>query len=153
MRIRRVGATSHIQQHVRNGTHHSGAPPRGPTPRGIRHADTTTRTVLVIGGGTSGNTLTALLRKSGIPVDLIEADPDWKSSVGAGITLQGNALRVLREAGVLGGIEKDGYAADGIAILAPDGTVLDAPPEIHTGGDDLPAHVGMERPSGAPPTR
>ncbi|MER5215472.1 FAD-dependent oxidoreductase [Streptomyces sp. NPDC002838] len=102
--------------------------------------------VLVIGGGTSGNALTVLLRRAGIAVELVEASPDWKAVGGSGITLQGNALRVLREVGVLDGIEKDGYAAEGVAILAPDGTVLHAHEELRTGGDDLPAHMGMQRP-------
>ncbi|MGW0707545.1 FAD-dependent oxidoreductase [Streptomyces sp. NPDC002643] len=106
----------------------------------------TPRSVLVIGGGTSGNALAVLLRRAGIAVDLIEASPDWKASLGSGITLQGNALRVLREVGVLEGIEKDGYQAKGVAVLAPDGTVLHAHEELRTGGDDLPAHIGMQRP-------
>jgi 2-polyprenyl-6-methoxyphenol hydroxylase-like FAD-dependent oxidoreductase len=105
-----------------------------------------TLSVLVVGGGTSGNALTVLLRRAGIAVDLVEASPDWKASAGSGITLQGNALRVLREVGVLEGIEKDGYAAEGVAVLAPDGTVLHAHEELRTGGDDLPSHIGMQRP-------
>jgi len=109
--------------------------PTGPTP-----------SVLVVGGGTSGNALTVLLRRAGIAVDLVEVSPDWKASAGSGITLQGNALRVLREVGVLEGVQKDGYAADGVAVLAPDGTVLHAHPELRTGGDDLPSHIGMQRP-------
>ncbi|MFF3372425.1 FAD-dependent oxidoreductase [Streptomyces sp. NPDC002680] len=109
-------------------------------------ANRLTRTALIIGGGTSGNTLTVLLRRAGIAVDLVEASPDWKAAAGSGITLQGNALRVLREVGVLAGIEKDGYAADGVAILTPDGTVLHTHDELRTGGEDLPAHIGMQRP-------
>ncbi|WP_416980203.1 FAD-dependent oxidoreductase [Streptomyces sp. T028] len=109
-------------------------------------ADSQNTRVLVIGGGTSGNALTVLLRRAGIAVDLIEASPDWKAAAGSGITLQGNALRVLREVGVLDDVEKDGYAAEGVAVLAPDGTVLHAHDELRTGGDDLPAHIGMQRP-------
>ncbi|MEU9348678.1 FAD-dependent oxidoreductase [Streptomyces sp. NPDC048278] len=109
-------------------------------------ADNPDRSVLVIGGGTSGNALTVLLRRAGIAVDLVEAGPDWKASAGAGITLQGNALRVLREVGILDAVERDGYAADGVALLAPDGTVLHAHDELRTGGDDLPSHIGMQRP-------
>ncbi|WP_369230751.1 FAD-dependent oxidoreductase [Streptomyces sp. R21] len=107
---------------------------------------TATRTVLVVGAGTSGNALTVLLRRAGIAVDVVEASPDGKAAAGSGITLQGNALRVLREVGVLEGIEKDGYAAEGVAVLAPDGTVLHAHEELRTGGDDLPSHIGMQRP-------
>ncbi|MFI1566561.1 FAD-dependent oxidoreductase [Streptomyces sp. NPDC020490] len=105
-----------------------------------------TRTVLVVGGGTSGSALTVLLRRAGIAVDLVEASPDWKAAAGSGITLQGNALRVLREVGVLPGVEKYGYAAEGVAILTADGTVLHAHEELRTGGDDLPSHIGMQRP-------
>ncbi|MGW1780005.1 FAD-dependent oxidoreductase [Streptomyces sp. NPDC002143] len=107
---------------------------------------TDTRTVLVVGGGTSGNALTVLLRRAGTAVDLVEASPDWKASAGSGITLQGNALRVLREVGVLEGVVKEGFAADGVAVLASDGTVLHAHDELRTGGDDLPSHIGMRRP-------
>ena len=107
---------------------------------------TATRTVLVVGAGTSGSALTVLLRRAGIAVDVVEASPDWKAAAGSGITLQGNALRVLREVGVLEGIEKEGYAAEGVAVLAPDGTVLHAHEELRTGGDDLPSHIGMQRP-------
>ncbi|MFI8535128.1 FAD-dependent oxidoreductase [Streptomyces aquilus] len=109
-------------------------------------ADSRTPSVLIIGGGTSGNALTVLLRRAGIAVDLVEASADWKAAAGSGITLQGNALRVLREVGVLDAIQKEGYKAEGVAILAPDGTVLAAHEEFRTGGDDLPSHIGMQRP-------
>ncbi|NUR66350.1 MAG: FAD-dependent oxidoreductase [Streptomyces sp.] len=109
-------------------------------------ADSLAPSVLIIGGGTSGNALTVLLRRAGIGVDLVEASPDWKAAAGSGITLQGNALRVLREVGVLDTIVKEGYKAEGVAILTPDGTVLAAHEELRTGGDDLPAHIGMQRP-------
>ncbi len=58
------------------------------------------RRVLVIGAGTSGSAAAILLRRAGISVDLIEVAPDGNAAVGSGITLQGNALRVLRELGV-----------------------------------------------------
>ncbi|MEK8174365.1 FAD-dependent monooxygenase [Streptomyces sp. M19] len=61
------------------------------------------RTVLVIGGGAAGNAVTILLRRAGIAVDLVESRDDWNATAGSGITLQGNALRVLRELGVWGG--------------------------------------------------
>lgn len=109
-------------------------------------ADSLAPSVLIIGGGTSGNALTVLLRRAGIGVDLVEASPDWKAAAGSGITLQGNALRVLREVGVLDTIVKEGYKAEGVAILTPDGSVLAAHEELRTGGDDLPAHIGMQRP-------
>ncbi|MFD4506788.1 FAD-dependent oxidoreductase [Streptomyces sp. NPDC058457] len=105
-----------------------------------------TPTVLVIGGGASGSAVTVLLRRSGIPVDLIEARPDWNAATGSGITLQGNALRVLRELGVWDQVRASGYAFGSLGVTAPDGTVLFVAEDIRTGGEDLPATLGMQRP-------
>ena len=103
------------------------------------------RTVLVVGGGASGNAMTVLLQRAGITVELIEADPDW-NVLGSGITLQGNALRVLREVGVWDEVRESGYAPDAVGLAAPDGTVFHVQEDIRTGGDDLPAVFGMQRP-------
>ncbi|MGW0710042.1 FAD-dependent monooxygenase [Streptomyces sp. NPDC002643] len=92
------------------------------------------RNVLVVGGGTVGNTLTILLRRSGIEVDLVEKDPEWGAH-GSGITLLGNALRVLREAGVWDQVE---------AAIAPTPAHLD---QWKYGGPDLPGVCGMYRPT------
>ena len=106
---------------------------------------TRARSVLVIGGGASGNAVTVLLRRAGIAVDLIEAKPDW-NVLGSGITLQGNALRVLRELGVWDAVRESGYAFDSVGLATPDGTVFHVQQDIRTGGDDLPATIGMQRP-------
>ncbi|MFC8430431.1 FAD-dependent oxidoreductase [Streptomyces sp. NPDC057253] len=103
------------------------------------------RRVLVVGGGTSGNTTAVLLRRAGIDVDLVEARPDWNVR-GSGITLQGNALRVLRETGVWDEVREHGFAFDALGLTAPDGTVLHVGDVLRTGGDDLPATLGMQRP-------
>ncbi|MEV5955388.1 FAD-dependent oxidoreductase [Streptomyces sp. NPDC051987] len=109
-------------------------------------ADSPTRRVMVIGGGASGNAVTVLLRRAGIAVDLIEARPDWNATTGSGITLQGNALRVLRELGVWEQVESSGFPFGTLGITAPDGTELHVAQDIRTGGDDLPATLGMQRP-------
>lgn len=106
----------------------------------------TDRRVLVIGGGAAGNAVTVLLRRAGLAVDLIEAKDDWNATAGSGITLQGNALRVLRELGVWERVEASGFGFGSVGITAPDGTVLHVAEDIRTGGDDLPATVGMQRP-------
>ncbi|WP_329473012.1 FAD-dependent oxidoreductase [Streptomyces sp. NBC_01723] len=105
-----------------------------------------TRKVLVIGGGAAGNAVTILLRRAGLTVDLVEAKDDWNATAGSGITLQGNALRVLRELGVWEQVEASGFGFGSVGITAPDGTVLHAQDDLRTGGDDLPATVGMQRP-------
>ncbi|MFD8276286.1 FAD-dependent oxidoreductase [Streptomyces flaveolus] len=104
------------------------------------------RTVLVVGGGAAGNAVTILLRRAGLAVDLIEAKDDWNATAGSGITLQGNALRVLRELGVWERVEASGFGFGSVGITAPDGTVLHVQDDLRTGGDDLPATVGMQRP-------
>ncbi|WP_128377251.1 FAD-dependent oxidoreductase [Streptomyces cavernae] len=103
------------------------------------------RSVLVVGGGTSGNAMTVLLRRAGIAVDLVEIKPDWNVR-GSGITLQGNALRVLREIGVWDEVREHGFGFDSLGLTAPDGTVLHVSEGIRIGGDDLPATLGMQRP-------
>ncbi|WP_051827448.1 FAD-dependent oxidoreductase [Streptomyces bicolor] len=110
-------------------------PPAGGTP-----------TVLVIGGGAAGNAVTILLRRAGIAVDLVEAKPDWNATTGSGITLQGNALRVLRELGVWERVAASGFPFGTLGITTPDGTVLHVAEDIQTGGEDLPATLGMRRP-------
>lgn len=106
----------------------------------------TPRTVLVIGGGAAGNAATIFLRRAGLTVDLIEARDDWNATAGSGITLQGNALRVLRELGVWEQVKASGFGFGSVGITAPDGTVLHVAENLRTGGDDLPATVGMQRP-------
>ncbi|MFE7029021.1 FAD-dependent oxidoreductase [Streptomyces sp. NPDC057621] len=106
----------------------------------------TPRTVLVIGGGAAGSAVTVLLRRAGLAVDLVEARSDWNATAGSGITLQGNALRVLRELGVWDEVEASGFGFGSVGITAPDGTVLHVQEDLRTGGDELPATVGMQRP-------
>src|SRR4051812_12119811 len=106
----------------------------------------TVRTVLVIGGGSAGNAMTILLRRAGTAVDLVEAKEDWNATAGSGITVQGNALRVLRELGVWEQVRASGFPFDSFGVTAQDGTVLQVVEDIRTGGDELPATVGMQRP-------
>jgi 2-polyprenyl-6-methoxyphenol hydroxylase-like FAD-dependent oxidoreductase len=101
-------------------------------------------TVLVVGGGTSGNAITILLRRAGVQVDLVEIHPDWNTR-GSGITLQGNALRALREIGVWDQVREHGFGFNTLGLTAPDGTVLHVADDFRTGGPDLPATLGMQR--------
>ncbi|WP_138734407.1 FAD-dependent monooxygenase [Modestobacter excelsi] len=103
--------------------------------------------VLVIGGGVAGAATAILLADAGVSVDLVEMKPDV-TALGSGITLQGNALRVLRELAVLDECLVQGYAADQLVIRAPDpaATVVATLTEHRSGGPDLPASMGMYRP-------
>ncbi|MEL7977966.1 FAD-dependent oxidoreductase [Isoptericola sp. F-RaC21] len=105
------------------------------------------RSVLVVGGGAAGCATAILLAEAGVQVDVVEARPDVPAT-GSGITLQGNALRVLRDLGVWEPVSAAGYAFDSLGIRAPDpaGTLVAEIPDVRTGGPDLPATLGMSRP-------
>jgi 2-polyprenyl-6-methoxyphenol hydroxylase-like FAD-dependent oxidoreductase len=104
--------------------------------------------VLVVGAGAAGTAATILLAGGGVSVDLVDSKPDI-SALGSGITLQGNALRVLRELGVWDQVIEHGYAFDTLGLRAPDpaGTLIVELDDVKTGGPDLPATVGMYRPT------
>jgi 2-polyprenyl-6-methoxyphenol hydroxylase-like FAD-dependent oxidoreductase len=106
---------------------------------------TAVSTVAVVGGGVAGFATAILLAEAGVTVDLVEAKPAV-DALGSGITLQGNALRVLRRLGVWDGVERLGYGFDTLGLRAPDGTLLAELPDARLGGADLPATVGMYRP-------
>ncbi|MCL9793936.1 FAD-dependent monooxygenase [Frankia sp. AgKG'84/4] len=103
--------------------------------------------VLVVGAGTAGAAAAALLADAGVRVDLVEIRPDV-TALGSGITLQGNALRVLRQLGVLTECLARGWPADGLLLRAPDAaaSVVAELAEHRSGGPDLPASMGMYRP-------
>ena len=102
--------------------------------------------VLVVGGGAAGAATAILLADAGVAVDLVEIKPE-PTAVGSGITLQGNALRVLRQLGVWERVRDAGYPFDSLGLRAPDpvGTLVAEIPDARTGGPDLPATVGLPR--------
>lgn len=103
--------------------------------------------VLVVGAGLAGTGVAVHLAAQGVAVDLVEIKPEV-TALGSGITLQGNALRELRNLGVWEQVQEHGYAFDVTGIRAPDpaGTVVAEVPDAKTGGPDLPAAMGMPRP-------
>lgn len=63
--------------------------------------------ILIVGGGIAGLTFAALLRRTGINIDLIEKAEQWKP-VGAGIALGINAARILGHLGLSERLLKSG---------------------------------------------
>lgn len=106
------------------------------------------RNVLVVGGGAAGAATAILLAEGGVSVDLVDLKPDV-AALGSGITLQGNALRVLRQLGVWDRVKAGGCAFDTLGLRAPDpaGSLIAELTDIRTGGPDLPATLGMYRPA------
>jgi 2-polyprenyl-6-methoxyphenol hydroxylase-like FAD-dependent oxidoreductase len=103
--------------------------------------------VLVVGGGAAGTATAIFLANAGAAVDLVEVKPE-PTTVGSGITIQGNALRVMRQLGVWEQVREAGYTFEGLGLRAPDpaGTLVADLPAMKTGGPDLPDAMGMPRP-------
>lgn len=71
------------------------------------------RSALVVGGGVGGMTAAISLKRLGIAVDLIDADPHWRV-YGAGISITGISLRAFDALGVLDEIRKRGFVGSGM---------------------------------------
>lgn len=104
-------------------------------------------TVLVVGGGAAGAAVATLLARGGVAVDLVDSKPDV-AVAGSGITLQGNALRVLREVGVWDKAHNDAFGFESMAMRLPDpqATIVVERADTKIGGPDLPSTAGMQRP-------
>jgi 2-polyprenyl-6-methoxyphenol hydroxylase-like FAD-dependent oxidoreductase len=104
--------------------------------------------VLIVGAGIAGPAAAILLAEGGVSVDLVERKPEV-TALGSGITLMGNALRVLRQVGVWDQVESAGFGfgATGLRAPGPQATLIAEIPDAHTGGADLPATLGMPRPA------
>jgi 2-polyprenyl-6-methoxyphenol hydroxylase-like FAD-dependent oxidoreductase len=62
---------------------------------------------LIVGGGIAGLTLATALHQQGFAAELVERSPSWHT-VGAGIHLHANGMRVLRALGVGEAVERAG---------------------------------------------
>ncbi|MFT4123083.1 MAG: FAD-dependent monooxygenase [Microbacteriaceae bacterium] len=105
----------------------------------------TVRNVLVVGGGFTGLTAAIALAQRGVTATVAERVPQWLP-VGHGITVQGNALKVFREIGVLDRMLERGQGFSTLALCHADGHVLELLDTPHTGGEDLPSTMGALRP-------
>lgn len=74
--------------------------------------------VLVVGAGMAGVGLGILLVEAGVNVRVVDTK-DGVHALGSGITLQGNALRVLRDLGVWEEVAAHGYAFDDLGLRPP----------------------------------
>lgn len=104
----------------------------------------TVSSVLVVGGGVTGSVAAIALAQRGVEVTLVERSPEWYG-VGHGITVQGNALKMFREIGVLEPIMEKGHGFNELRMRLADGTDMATIPVAHTGGDDLPSTLGALR--------
>lgn len=103
------------------------------------------RSALIVGGGFTGLTTAIALAQRGVEVTLVDKAQAW-ARVGHGLTIQGNALRVFREIGVIDEVLAIGQAENAVTLYFADGRVMAEMPTPRTGGDDLPATLGALRP-------
>lgn len=100
--------------------------------------------VLIVGGGIGGMAAAIALRSQGVPVDLIDSDPEWRV-YGAGITITGPTLRAYRDLGLLDDLAREGFFCRGQKVFLYDGTPVSeaSPPPAAPG---LPSAGGIMRP-------
>jgi 2-polyprenyl-6-methoxyphenol hydroxylase-like FAD-dependent oxidoreductase len=79
---------------------------------------------------------------------VFEAKPEL-SALGSGISLQGNALRVLDALGAWDDSRAAGYPFEGLNLRAPGpgAPIVAQLPDVRGGGPDYPAQMGMPRPA------
>lgn len=99
---------------------------------------------LIVGGGIGGMAVAISLKQSGVAVEIIDLDPDWRV-YGAGITITGPTLRACRHLGLLDRIKAADAVTSASRVRLFDGTVLKVleEPAIEEG---LPATGGIMRP-------
>ena len=99
-------------------------------------------TALIVGGGIGGMSAAISLRRAGVTVELIDADPKWRV-YGAGISVTGISLRAFDDLGVLEEMKQRGFVGSGLRGRSPAGDLLfesprpDNPQPIQQGGGIL----------------
>lgn len=79
--------------------------------------------VLIVGGGIAGLSLDVAMRGGRWQVELVERDAGW-SRLGAGLAVQPNAMRALRELGLAAPVERAGAVIRRFQYLDQHGTQL-----------------------------
>lgn len=103
--------------------------------------------VAIAGSGVAALATAIQLAKAGVEVDVFEAREEM-SSLGSGISLQGNALRVFDALGAWDDIREAGYVFQGLHLRAPGpgAPIVAQLPDVNSGGPDYPAAMGIPRP-------
>jgi len=102
---------------------------------------------LIVGAGFSGMSAALELARAGIAVDLVERSSE-QTSYGAGISLQGAALRVFERLGIFARFSALGATSDGVDVLSAqdDSLIVRLPTPPVDGAHHLPHGGGVMRP-------
>lgn len=85
------------------------------------------RSALIVGGGVGGMTAAIALRRIGVEVVLIDADPQWRV-YGAGISVTGISLRAFDALGILDQVRARGHVGAGMRGKTAAGQTVMEPP-------------------------
>jgi len=85
--------------------------------------------MLVVGGGVGGMTAAISLKRSGVEVDLIDADSQWRV-YGAGISVTGISLRAFDALGILDQIRDRGFVGSGFRGRTATGHIVTEVPPV-----------------------
>lgn len=102
--------------------------------------------ILVVGGGIGGMAAALALTQAGCTVEIVELDANWRA-LGAGLTLNGGALRALDKIGMMDRVLAEGFASIGpIRTYDSAGTLLSEGPTDPIFGARIPNMGGILRP-------
>jgi 2-polyprenyl-6-methoxyphenol hydroxylase-like FAD-dependent oxidoreductase len=101
---------------------------------------------LVVGGGIAGMATAIMLRRSGVPVDLIDIDPEWRV-YGAGITITGPTLRAFQALGILDRVIAEAHTANDVQVCGVNGEPMTIIPTPAPRGSNVPGSGGIMRPT------
>ena len=106
---------------------------------------TAARTALIVGGGIGGLSSAIALRRIGVEVDVVEANPRW-DVYGVGIIQPGNAIRALAMLGLARQCVDEGFPMAGTREHDRNGVMLSDIDFQRPAGVDFPMMNGITRP-------
>lgn len=102
--------------------------------------------ILIVGGGMGGMACALALHRAGLRPEIVEIDPAW-NALGAGLTLNGGALRAFAALGLLDVIKAAGFASVGpVRTCDARGNILSEGPVEPMFGEGIPNMGGILRP-------
>jgi 2-polyprenyl-6-methoxyphenol hydroxylase-like FAD-dependent oxidoreductase len=100
--------------------------------------------VLIVGGGIGGLTLAVALARQGLKAEVIELKPE-AGVLGVGIIQPGNALRALRDLGLLDECLAQGFQIDDYVMYDAAGGYIGRMKLLRIAGPTIPAVNGLPR--------
>jgi 2-polyprenyl-6-methoxyphenol hydroxylase-like FAD-dependent oxidoreductase len=101
---------------------------------------------MIVGGGISGLVLSIALRRRGLPVDLVEIQPQW-TVLGTGLSLTGPTLRALASIGIADQCIEAAFGFDRVMFCDAKGSHIADLNMPRLAGPDRPATIAIGRPT------